>query len=85
MSDKISPDDLISWKKDQRGEPFWAELRDMFASRVSGLRIAVRANNAHDAAMRAAELDLIEEVLQLPEVMIQEQKAAEADKEKEEG
>ena len=83
MVDPFSPDDLIQWKKDSRGEPFWAELREMFANRVSGLRAAVRSGNHHEAALRSGELDLIEEVLQLPDVIIQEQKSAADDKEKE--
>ena len=84
MAEKFSPDDLIQWKKDPRGEPFWEELRERFANRISGLRSAVRLGDNHTSAIHSGAIDLIEEVLQLPDVIIQEQKSAEEDKRKEE-
>lgn len=84
MADEFSPDELIEWWKDPRGAPFKQELQEMFANRVSGLRSAGRLGDKVLSAMRAAELDTIEEVLQLPDVIIQEQMKSDEDKEKEE-
>ena len=81
--DQVSPDAFIAWQKDPNGTEFWQEIREMFAKRASALRNAVREGNVHQAAIHSSAMDVLEEVLQLPDVLIQERALAEKDKIKE--
>ncbi len=83
VNNEFSAEDLRDWQKDNRGEPFWEELRDMFANRISGLRTTSKKGESVNSAFLAGEIAMIEEVLQLPDVIIQEDILAKEDKKKE--
>ena len=75
--EKFSTDDLKDWRKDPKGEPFWEAVKDNFARAISNLRNSVRNGDYNKAAYDASQADAAEEMLQLHEVLIKEQKDAE--------
>lgn len=88
LSDKpveeFDAEELKEWEKDPRGAPFWAELGRMFQYRVSGIRAALHSTDGqHTAVILAGQLEAIEEIMQLPSVLIQQQADDKADKEEE--
>lgn len=87
LSDKpveaFDAEELKEWERDPRGAPFWAELGRMFEERVSGVRAALHTNDHHNAVLLAGQLESIEEITQLPSVLIQQQAEEKADKEEE--
>lgn len=76
--------DLLEWSKDARGDIFWAEIKELFADGMSKLRISSESGNAIDSARYAAHVRTLEEVLQLPRLIIQQAKSDQEDA-KEEG
>lgn len=84
-TEDLTPEALIAWKKDPRGERFWAELREIFERRATGLRTAVRMADFNMASQHNGALDMIEEVIQLPDVLLQEDALAKEDRLKEQG
>lgn len=77
-------DDLKAWARDLRGEPFWQALREMFKSGISRMRKHARDGNAVQNAFFASHVDTLEEVLDLPNIIIEDH-AEEARKEAESG
>ncbi len=64
-------EDLKDWAKDPKGEPFWATLRAMFADGIRGMRAAAVSGETVPAARYAGHIDTLEEVLDLPSLIIQ--------------
>lgn len=73
-------EELAAWAKDPRGEPFWLTLRQLFSSGVSRMRKHAREGNAVQNAFQASHVDTLEEVLDLPRMIIEDH-AEEARKE----
>lgn len=65
-------EDLKAWAADPRGEPFWLTLKDMFKSGVSTMRKHARSGEAVQNAFFASHVDTLEEVLQLPQLIIED-------------
>ncbi len=73
-SSEFSPEDLREWETDQRGKRFWQELRSMAAVRMSGIRQSIFKGEHNQAAILAGELNMAEEILQLIDIIIEEEK-----------
>lgn len=65
-------EDLRAWWEDPRGKPFKQVLREMFAAGVSKMRQHARAGDAVQNAFFASHVDTLEEVLDLPGIIIQD-------------
>lgn len=82
--DLFDPAELRAWEKDPRGKRFWEAIREMGNRRMSGIRTALRAGNQHDVATHlAGELEAIDEVRQLVDIIIDEYRAEQEDRQKE--
>jgi hypothetical protein len=75
-------EDFRVWAEDPRGRIFWGALREMFKDGVSDMRGKARAGDAVANAYFASHVDTLEEVLQLPDLIIKEHAAAAAQEEK---
>lgn len=64
-------EEMKAWAKDPKGEPFWQTLREMFADGVHNLRAEARSGDTVKAARWAGHTDTIEEVLDLPALIVQ--------------
>lgn len=85
MARDFSPEDLRAWQRDPRGAVFWEELREKFSEGVSKLRATARAGDSASGAYTSGQLDTIEEVLQIPDILIQEQVQEAKDRDNVEG
>lgn len=82
--DLFDPAELKAWAADPRGAPFWEAVLAMGNKRMSGVRTALKAGNQHDQATHlAGELEAIDEVRQLVDIIIDEYRADQEDKEQE--
>lgn len=71
----FSPEELESlkdWARDARGAPYWTTVREMFAEGVRHLRAHGRSGDATQAARQAGHIDTLEEILDLPALIIQQ-------------
>lgn len=82
--DLFDPAELRAWQNDPRGERFWEAILEMGNRRMTGIRTALRAGNQHDTATHlAGELEAIDEVRQLVDLIIDEHRAEQEEKEQE--
>lgn len=65
-------EELRAWSRDPRGDIFWLTLREMFKEGVSNMRKHARNGNGVQNAFFASHVDTLEEVLQLPDLIIEE-------------
>lgn len=68
---KEALEDLKTWSKDPKGAPFWATIREMFADGMMDLRAEGRKGDPVKMARFSAHTDTLEEVLDLPALIIQ--------------
>lgn len=68
---KESLEDLKAWAKDPKGAPFWETIREMFADGITDLRAEGRKGDAVKMARFSAHTDTLEEILDLPALIIQ--------------
>lgn len=73
-ADDFDAEELREWSRDKRGSAFWMELRRMANIRMDGLRQAMYQGEDHKAKILAGELNMIEEVLQVVDILIDDQK-----------
>ena len=66
-------EDLKAWAKDQKGAPFWATIREMFADGIVDLRAEGRKGDLVKMARFSAHTDTLEEILDLPDLIIQKE------------
>lgn len=79
--DLFDPAEFRAWESDPRGKRFWESIRDMGNGRMSAIRTALKAGDQHDRATHlAGELEAIDEVRQLVDLIIEEYRAEERDK-----
>ena len=64
-------EELKAWAKDPKGAPFWETIKEMFADGVKDLRAEARGTAGHQVARAAGHLDTLEEILDLPALIIQ--------------
>lgn len=74
-------ENMKAWAKDPKGAPFWATLREMFAEGVHDLRAEARSNtnNTNQVPRLAGHIDTLEEILDLPALIIQNAAKEKAD------
>jgi hypothetical protein len=70
----FGPEDLHEWQQDPRGAIFWNTLKEMFPEAISNMRGAVKKGEIQQAAEYQAHAETVEEILQLPSLLIQEMK-----------
>ena len=64
-------EDLKTWSKDTKGGPFWDTIRGMFTDGVLNLRSAAKKGESVESARFAAHIETLEEILDLPSLIIQ--------------
>ena len=64
-------EDMKAWAKDPKGAPFWETIKEMFADGVKDLRAEARSGADIHAARSAGHIDTLEEILDLPALIIQ--------------
>jgi hypothetical protein len=64
-------EDLKTWSKDPKGGPFWATIKQMFADGITDLRAEGRNGDAVKTMAFVAHTDTLEEILDLPSLIIQ--------------
>jgi hypothetical protein len=72
MAPEFSPEDLRQWQKDPKGAVFWESIRGMFADGVTNLRRAAAKGDPIESARYASHAETLEEVLNLPDLIIQQ-------------
>jgi hypothetical protein len=77
---EFSPESLREWERDKRGEPFFEELRRLFAKGIAEVREASRKGDAVQTAYYTGKTDVVEEVLQLVDIIIQEKQEEKGEK-----
>lgn len=73
MGDPIDVKAFREWWRSPDGKPFKDELQNMFADAVGDMRKALRSQKFYEAYGHEVEATLMEDVLQLPDGLIQDQ------------
>lgn len=75
LTEEFDAESLRAWQKDPRGQIFWEKCREMFTDAVSQIRHYSRNGDVGNTSYHSGWSDCIEEVIQLPDLIIQEQKS----------
>lgn len=78
--DLFDPAEFRAWESDPRGKRFWDAIREMGNGRMSAIRTALKAGSHDQATHFAGELEAIDEVRQLVDLIIEEYRAVDRDK-----
>ncbi len=71
---KINIEELREWKGSPAGGVFWEAIKDRYSHAISQLRNAVRKGDWNQASYHLSQADAAEEILQLPDALIEEQR-----------
>lgn len=70
----FSAEDLRQWQKNRQGEVFWEAIKNLFADRISKMRQEIREEKFTKAAQSEGFCEGMEEVLQLCDLLIADNK-----------